>query len=58
MLVDYAVTVMGSFDDYPDAAPSAKTMRGNGITKFLLHFAQRSTFRKTNPVTATLIAKA
>ena len=27
MLVDYAVTEMGCFDDYLDAAPRAKTMR-------------------------------
>ena len=40
MLVDYAVTEMGSLDDYSDAAPQGKSMRGNGITKFHLHVAQ------------------
>ena len=47
MLVDYAVTEMGCFDDYSDAAPSAKTMRVNGITTFLLHVAQFITFYQT-----------
>ena len=37
MFVDYAVTEMGCFDDYSDAAPHAKTMRGDVITTFLLH---------------------
>ena len=40
MLVDYAVTDMGCFDDYSDAAPRARTMRGNGITTFILHVSQ------------------
>ena len=35
MLVDYAVTEMGSLDDYSDAAPQGKSMRVNGITKFI-----------------------
>ena len=48
MLVDYAGTDMGCFDDYLDAAPRAKNMRGNGITKFLLHVAQYITFHQTN----------
>ena len=58
MLVDYAVTEMGCFDDYLDAAPHAKTMRGNGITKFILHAAQCITFRQINIVTETIISKA
>ena len=58
MLVDYAVTEMGCFGDYSDAAPRAKTMRGNGITTFLLHVYQCTTFHQTQLVTATLIAKA
>ena len=49
---------MGFFDDYLDAAPRDKTMRGNGITTFILHVAQCITFRQTNIVTSTLIAKA
>ena len=57
MLVDYAVTEMGCFDDYLDAAPRAKNMRGNGITTFLLHVAQCITFCQTNIVTSTLIDK-
>ena len=46
MLVDYAVTEMGSLDDYLYAAPQGKSMRGNGITTFLLHVAQCITFNK------------
>ena len=34
MLVGYAVTEMGSLDDYSDAAPQGKSIRGNGITTF------------------------
>ena len=50
---------MGCFDDYSDAAPRARTMRGNGITTFILHVAQCITFCKKNKiVTATLIVKA
>ena len=33
MLVDYAATEMGSIDEYSDAAPQGKIMRGNVITK-------------------------
>ena len=58
MLLDYAVTEMGCFDDYLDAAPRAKNMRGNGINTFLLHVYECFTFRQTKFVTATLIAKA
>ena len=46
MLVDYTVTDMGNFDDFSDAAPRAKSMRGNGITTFLLHVAQCITFNQ------------
>ena len=46
MLVEYAVTEMVCFDDYSDAAPRAITMRGNGITTFLLHVAQCINLRK------------
>ena len=48
MLVDYAVTEMVLFGDYLDAAPRAKTMRGNGINTFLLHVAQCITFNNKN----------
>ena len=57
MLVDYAVTEMGCFDDYLDAAPRAKNMRGNGITTFILHVSQCINFLQTNIVTATLIVE-
>ena len=57
MLVDYAFTYMGFFGDYSDAAPRAKTMRGNSIAAFILHVAQCITFYQKNIVTATLIAK-
>ena len=58
MLVDYAVTEIGWFDDYSDAAPRAKNLRGNGITTFILHVAQCITFRQTNIFTTTLIDEA
>ena len=58
MMVDYAVTYMGWFDDYSDAAPRAKTMKGNGIITFILHVAQCITFRQTKFVTATIISEA
>ena len=37
MLVYHAVTEMGSLDDYSDASPKGKSIRGNGITTFILH---------------------
>ena len=40
MLVEYAATEMGLLDDYLDADPNHKIIRGNGITTFLLHVAQ------------------
>ena len=58
MLVDYAVTKMGCFDDYSDAAPRAKNMKGNGITTFILHVAQCFTFPQTNLVAETIISNA
>ena len=48
MLVDYAITQMGSFDDYLDAALRAKTKRVNGNTTFLLHVTQCITFHQQN----------
>ena len=48
MLVDYIVTYMGCFDDYSYDAPRAKTMRGNGITIFLLHVFLCITFNQKN----------
>ena len=58
VLVDYAVTEMGSFDDYSDAAPHDKTMRVNDINTFLLHVAQCISFNQTKFVKATSIAKS
>ena len=57
MFVDYVVTVMVFFDDYLDAAPRAKTMRGNGDNTFLFHVAQCITFNQTKFVTAELISE-
>ena len=48
---------MGFFDDYSDAVPRAKNMRGNGITTFLIHVTQCINFCQTNIVTAKLIAE-
>ena len=58
MLVDCAVTEMGCFDDYSDAAPRAKNMRGNGINTFLLHISKCIPFNIKKFVTETLIADA
>ena len=58
MLVDYAVTEMCFLDDYSDTAPQGKSMRGNGITTFILHVAQCIIFNKTNRVKTTIIADA
>ena len=56
MLVDYSGTDMGCFDDYLDAEPRAKIMRGDGITTFLLHVDQCIISNQTKFVTATLIS--
>ena len=58
MLLDYAVTEMGYFGDYSDAAPRAKIMRGNGITTLLFHVSPFITFHQTTSVTEILISKA
>ena len=47
---------MGFFDDDSDADPNHKSIRGNGITKFLFHFAQCIIFNLTNHVKIILIA--
>ena len=57
MLVEYAVIEMGCFDDYLDAAPHSKTMKGNGITSFILHVAQHIILNQTKFVTEKLIAE-
>ena len=58
MLVEYAATEMGFLDDYSDAAPEGKSIRGNGITTFLLHVSQCIIFNKTNRVKTILIVIA
>ena len=58
MLLGYAVTEMGPFDDYSDTDPQGKSMRGNGITTFLVHIDQCMTFNQTNRVKTTLISKS
>ena len=58
MLVEYAATEMGLLDDYSDADPNHKIIRGNGITTFLLHVSQCIIFNQTNRVKTLLIADA
>ena len=49
---------MGCFDDYSDTSPQCKTMRGDGITTFLLHISQCITFNKSKFVTESFIEEA
>ena len=58
MLVDYAATEMVSLDDYSNSAPQGRSMRGNGITTFLLHVSQCIIFNQTNRIKTILIADA
>ena len=58
MLVEYAATEMGFLDDYSDADPNHKSIRGNGITKFLFHVTQCIIFCLTNYVKTILIVNA
>ena len=58
MLIGYVATEMGFLDDYSDADPNHKSIRGNGITTFLFHFAQCIIFNLTNCVKTILIANA
>ena len=55
MLIEYAATEMGFLDDYSDADPNHKRIRGNGITTFLFHVAQCIIFNLTNHVKTILI---
>ena len=55
MLVDYAATEMGPLEDYSDAAPQGKSMRGNGINTFLLHVSQCIIFNQTNSLKKHLL---
>ena len=47
---------MGFLDDYSDADPNQKIIRGNGITTFILHVAQCIIFKQTNCIKKILIA--
>ena len=49
---------MGFLDDYSDADPNHKSIRGNGITTFLFHVAQCIISNQTNRVKTILIANA
>ena len=49
---------MGCFDEFLDTAPGDKTMRGNGISTFLLHVAQCIPYHLKKIVSATLISNA
>ena len=49
---------MGFLDDYSDADPNHKSIRGNGITIFLFHIAQCIIFCLTNSVKKILITNA
>ena len=57
MLVDYAGTEAGILDNYSDAAPDNKSIRGLGSATLLLHIAQCFAFLQTQHVTAILIAE-
>ena len=58
MLIKYAATEMGFLDDYSDADPNHKSIRGNGITTFIFHVSQFILFCLTNSVKTILIANA
>ena len=58
MLVEYAATDMGFLDDYSDADPNHKSIRGNVITKFLFHVSQCILFCLTNYVKTIPISNA
>ena len=56
MLIEYAATEMGFLDDYSDADPNQKSIRGNGITTFLFRVAQCIIFNLTTQVKTIHIA--
>ena len=58
ILVEYAATEMVFLDDYSDADPNHKSVRGNGITTFLLHVAQCIIFNEKKCVKTILISDA
>ena len=47
---------MGFLDDYSDADPNHKSIRGNGITKFIFHVSQCIIFNLTTQAKTILIA--
>ena len=49
---------MGFLDDYSDADPNHKIIRGNGITTFIFHVAQCIIFNLTNHVKTIFISNA
>ena len=49
---------MGFLDDYSDADPNYKSIRGNGITTFLFHVSQCIILCLTNCVKTIRIANA
>ena len=57
MLMDCVFTEMGCFGDYLYATLHVKTIRGNGITTFLLHVSKFITFHPKQFVTSTLISE-
>ena len=56
MLIEYAAIEMGFLNDYYDADPNQKSIRGNGITTFLFHVAQCIIFKLKTQVKTILIA--
>ena len=58
MLVEYAATEMDFLDDYSNADPNHKIIRGNDITTFLFHVALCIIFNLKNRVKTILIANA
>ena len=58
MLVEYTATEMGFLHDFSDADTNHKSIRGNGITTFLLHVAQCIIFNQTNRVKTIIISDA
>ena len=49
---------MDFLDDYSDADPNHKSIRGNGITTYLFHVSQCIIFHITNCVKTILISNA
>ena len=56
VLVEYAAIEMGFLDDYSDADPNHKSIKGNGITTFIFHVAKCIIFNLTNHFKTILIS--